>query len=251
MIKLILNNQSAMRHITMIFIYLLVVTGCKQEVAQPYDDMPRLYFYHEAGVQQDSIAVSFFATAETKLYDTVWLDIRTMGFPVDEDRLIGLEVLNEGDKGAAIPGIHYLEWENCLTMDYLHIPAGKVQASVPIVLRKDKSLETGAVLLKLRIRPNAYFQLGYEPWCSFTLSSTSLPVKPELWDKWWKIYFGVWGPKKMEFIILYVGFNEFGDYPEDYSICDYLRGKAKSKLQEYNNTHTEKWCEADGTPVEF
>lgn len=134
------------------------------------------------------------------------------------------------------------------------MPAGEVKTNIPVVWIKDPSLNTSEVRLELSLEANEYFQRGYEPWCQFVVTATAKAVQPFLWDTWWKNYFGDWGAKKMEFIILYVGFNEFDEIPSDYALCPYLQGKAKQKLKEYNeNPENEDapLTEEDGTPVEF
>lgn len=246
-----------MKHIVNILggiVGLLLLGSCEKQHPGDYNDGGRIYFYNEPKVQQDSINVSFFAAMGGNKYDTVWIDVRAMGYPADQDRPLNLQILNEGEEGAAVAGKHYVGFDDPGMKPRICMPAGEVKTNIPVVWIKDPSLNTSEVRLELSLEANEYFQRGYEPWCQFVVTATAKAVQPFLWDTWWKTYFGDWGPRKMEFIILYVGFNEFDEIPSDYALCPYLQGKAKQKLKEYNeNPENEDapLTEEDGTPVEF
>lgn len=244
-----------MKHIVSILGGLAGLFGsCVHQNPGDYSDDARIYFLNEVKVQQDSIAVSFFAAMDGSEYDTVWIDVRTMGYLADYDRPLNLRVSNEGEKGAAVAGKHYVGFDDSHIKTAYCIPAGKVKTKIPVVLIKDPSLNTSEVRLELSLETNEYFQRGYEPWCQFTVISTAKAVKPASWETWWKTAFGDWGPKKMEFIILYVGFNEFDDDSYDAAFRDYLMNKAKKKLKEYNENPENEGTplkEEDGTLVVF
>ena len=77
------------------FIYLgiilcvgLLEVACEKQEPVHYENNPGLYFYKRTiqgapDFQDDSIAYSFFLQKSNVVRDTVWIDVRVMGFPVD------------------------------------------------------------------------------------------------------------------------------------------------------------------------
>lgn len=226
------------------------LAGCKENVALEYENDPRLYFYNSTLGQRDSIAHTFFVLKEDQIRDTVWLDIRTMGYPEKADRPIGLVQSNIGNPDAAVSGKHFIAFDNAEIKPHMVIPAGEVMAKIPIIMLHDPSLDTSIVRMELAIVENQCFKPGIDVWTQFVVTTTAAAVKPTNWDSRWKSYFGVWGSVKMKFIIEYVGFSDFENPPTDASFLTYLQNKAKQKLLEYNLTHPDLE-EADGTPVTF
>lgn len=241
---------------TLILLLGIGMTGCKENEALEYMDEPSIYFLNnQMAKQQDSIEQSFFVLKDSQVRDTIFLDIRTMGYTADSPRPIKLIVTNDGKPGAAVAGVHYVAFDDPEIAAQMAIPRNAVKAMVPIILKRDPSLNDmeHGVRLELAIGENEYFRPGIDKWTKFVIKSTALPSKPVLWDTYWKYYFGTaWGPVKMKFIIDYVGFAEFGDRV-DSGYSSYLNSKARQKLLEYNNdpANNPPLKEKDGTLVEF
>lgn len=237
-----------------LYIFLLLnIVGCKENEVLEYENDPRLYFYNSSYGQHDSISQTFFILPEEQMRDTVWIDVRTMGYPADDDRPFQLIQTNIGIAGAAVAGTHFIPLDGAEIKGNMTMKAGQVKANVPIIFLKDPSILTGSVRLELAIAETEYFSPGIDKWSAFVINSTAMAVKPTNWDSAWKVAFGTWGSVKMKFIIDYVGFTDFeAGRPSDSSYYNYLKGKARQKLFEYNaDPAHEQLTEADGTIVEF
>lgn len=230
---------------------LLAFTSCEQNAMGTYENDPAIYFAHETYGQQDSISHTFFYYDEDVKCDTVHVKICTMGMPVNYDRPIKLEQTNLNKPDAAVPGKHFVAFDDPLIIDSICIPAGEVTADIPIVFLRDASLKTQTVRLELAVVGNEYFRPGIDEWRNFIVKTTDSTVKPTNWDTRWKYYFGVtWGPVKMKFIIDCTGYTDFDNTPSDFGYLSWLKATAQQALIEYNAAHPDApLAEADGTLV--
>ena len=93
----------------------------------------------------------------------------------------------------------------------------------------------------MTIVENDYFKRGIDADCDFMIQTTELAEEPTNWTSTWKSYFGEWSSQKMWFIVTYLGLDDFeAEYDAGYK--KYLKQKAHSKLNEYNETHDEPLC---------
>lgn len=238
--------------------FLLGLSGCEQLDVNRYENDPRLYFFNgydntrtPTYYHQDSIAQSFFLLPAEQERDTVFIVLETMGMPSDEPRPFRLVQTNEGEPDAAVSGKHYLPFDSEEMKRNMMIPAGAVRYYMPLIVLRDPSLEISKVRLKIGIGENEYFKQGIDEELEFMVTITATAEEPPTWDDW---YFGDWGPKKMWFVINYVGITDFMDVSEDSAYLNYLKAFAIQKLREYNadpgNPDT-PLTEADGTVVTF
>lgn len=241
----------------------LLSGSCDQREVTRYEDDPRIYFYKgivydevalTSYTQSDSIKRSFFVLPDDQMWDTVWLDIRTMGFPTDQDRPMKIVQTNTGQPYAAVAGKHYIGFDDERVKKEVSIAAGQVKRMLPVIFYRDPSLEKDSVRLELEIQRNDYFEVGMDTLSRFMVEMTAKPAKPRLWSSVFQSVFGDWGPKKMWFIMRYVGFSDFENRIGDYAYQIFLRGRAGEALAEYNadeRNEDRPLKEADGTPVKF
>ncbi len=237
-----------------IWLLLLATASCKENEAFLYQNDPAIYFAYETNIangQMDSIPFSFFAVDNSVVDDTIRVKVCLSGLPVDYDRPIKLIQTNTEAEDAAIPGVHYVAFDDPLVIDSVCMPKGEVLAYIPVVLLRDKSLKTHQKRLKLTVGQNEYFRPGVEELRDFTVTVADLAIKPKLWDTYWKHHFGAtFGTEKLRFIIQVTGFTEFNVYPDDPQIASYIATIFKLKLAEYNEAHPDNpLAEADGTLV--
>lgn len=240
----------------------LLLAGCHLESVEEYENEPRLYFFkgnYNLGewVQEDSITHSFFSVPELQKRDTVWIDIRTMGYLGEEARTFKIVQTNLGESDAAVPGTHYIGFDDPSIAELMKMPARAFRYLMPVILLRDPSLETATVRIKMGVAKNENFGVGIDTLSHFLITTTSVPAKPTTWDSHWKVSFGTWGAKKMWFIMNYVGITDFEDISalDDYTYRMYLKTMAQDKLEEYNaneNNPDRPLMEADGiTEVKF
>ena len=248
-----------MRKITYIPIFLSIlfinlISSCKENEMDTYENDPALYFENKNYGQKDSINHSFFIYNEDVTFDTVRIVICTMGFPTDYDRPINLIQTNTGKPNDAIPGTHFIAFDDPEMQKHICIPAGEVRTEIPIVFLRDKSIADKEVRIELTIGCNEYFRPGINEWRDFVVTTTDMAIKPNNWDTQWRRAFGTtWGSVKMKFIINSTGLTDFNNYPtNDPGYINWLKSTAKQALIDYNTAHPEEpLCEADGSPVTF
>lgn len=223
----------------------VLATACERQDALMYKSNPRIAFARgdNGKGQQDSVLHSFYLLPEGQKRDTVWVEVAVMGFSEDEVRPVNIVQTNAGKENAAVPGTHYVGFDDPEVVAQVAIPAHAVTARIPVILLRDPSLELGKKRIELEIRANDYFQLSVNANRKFMIQTTAMAEKPESWDKRWKINFGVWGARKMWFIINYLGFDDFENANIESPYKKYLQVKAKSRLVEYNASHEEPLCE--------
>ena len=230
----------------------LIAASCSQFDAIEYENDPAIYFANEQYGQKDSLNHSFFLIPGDDP-DTVYIDIRTMGYLSNVDRTIKVIQTNAGDENAAIAGVHYVPFDDPKVSKYFIIPANSAKMNVPIILLRDESLNLKQVRLELEVAENENFRPGIEKWRNFVIKTTSQATKPMLWDTYWKYYFGAsWGSVKMKFIIDHTGHTDWDTRSTDNGYVTYLKTKVLNAFQQYNiNNPNKPLKEADGTLVSF
>ncbi len=239
-----------------ILLLLLVATSCKENEEFFYQNDPAIYFANEPKImygQIDSIPYSFFIADKAIVDDTVHVKVCLSGLLVDYDRPINLIQTNVGEEDAAVPGVHFIAFDDPLVVDSVCMPGGKAVAYIPVVLLRDVSLKTQVKRLKLTVGQNEHFRPGIDKFRDFTVIMADFALKPKLWDSFWGYYFGpTFGSEKLKFIIQVTGYMEFDVYPSDLQLVYYLSGIFQEKLAEYNEAHPDNpLAEADGTLVGF
>ena len=148
-----------------------------------------------------------------------------------------------------------------LKAKYYMIPARKTGTKIPIVVKKDPSLNSGDVILQFTFKDNGYFKPGYDGLTTRTLSISSKLTKPSVWEESYCDYtFGLYGPEKHRLMIEWTGEKWDDEYIKelmdgDSAYVNYLAGWFARKLEEENakreEAGEEPYKEEDGTPVSF
>lgn len=242
-----------------ILLFPLWFFGCERHDVEKYENDPRLYFFkgnYNLGefIQGDSTAHSFFVQPDGQNLDTVWVDIRTMGFPADYPRPMKIAQIHTDRGNAAVAGKHYVSFDSEEMQKNLLMPANAVRCLLPVIVKRDPSLETSRVRIEMAVVENEYFKVGIDTLSKFIVTTTARAEKPALWDSYWKHMFGDFGAKKLWFLIHYVGLTEFDAYLSDSGYRYYLQSKAIQVLENYNadvNHQDRPLRETDGTLVTF
>ena len=117
---------------------------------------------------------TFVFDDETRILDTVWVELATQGFVTDYDRSFVLEQVM-GDTNAAESGVHFIPFNDSQVTSHYVIPAGANEVKVPIVLKRDVSLK---------------------------ITVTDMLVQPKYWTMYASYYFaGKYGKVKHQFMI--------------------------------------------------
>ena len=258
-----------------------VFTSCEKDLEVYNTETCRLNFYYElnsrAGFNEElaRTAYSFIYGEADRQRDTLWFDVQTMGFTYDYDRPVVLEQLpSEGVQ--AVPGKHYVAFNDPSVSHLYVIPAGKATTKLPVIILRDPSLKNEAVSLKFGFKENEYFKLGFEEFSTRLIEMTDMLSEPSKWNAAYPIpgleryypqyakhlsdYFGVYGVVKHQFLIEQNGKKWDDEYIEslikgDSNYLKYLVRKMSARLSEVNAERTAKGLdvlkEADGTIVEI
>lgn len=251
--------NKSFRYILSLCAALLVLGGCKEETPATYTGETGIFFFrgnqYIAGdlfTQYDSLNLSFVNVDDDENLISAYIDVRTSGMPAGEARKIVFEQTNVGETGAAVAGKHFVPFDDASLAAQMVMPAGEVRALIPVVLKRDATLEKGKYSLKFRLVLTDDFRQTIEGKDEFTVTTTAKYEKPSEWDSWWGTALGEWGPKKMWFIVQIVGFNEM-DSKSSAGFRTALKTRATELLTKYNKEHGELREEPEdgGQPVKF
>lgn len=238
---------------------LLAFAGCNEEKPFTYEGAEGVYFFKgqqfidgEMFIQNDSLNLSFIDVPDDQDRITAWVDVRTNGIPADRERRIVIEQTNAGKTGAAVAGTHFVPFDDASLADRMVMPAGEVRTLIPIVLKRDASLEKGRLAVQFRLVATDDFPQTLTNKNDFTVTTTAQYEKPSRWDDWWNTAFGEWGPVKMWFIVQVVGFNEM-DQTSSVGFRTAIKTRAIELLDKYNKEHGALIEDPayGGLPVEF
>ena len=254
-----------------------ILSGCEENV--PLYDSPdnRLVFLYgtETGYGEfgESESSKNYALAYTFFYndlerDVVQVKVKTIGFLADTDRPVELEQVATDGKDA-MPGVHYVAFDDPSYSGKFVIPAGATTASLPITVIRDKSLGDGLVNLRLRVKDNGVFSSGFEKRAEILVTISVQLARPANWGPAFEFEFGQYGPEKHAFMVRAtgekideeylsdLGFGESGYYNEKYDsgYSSYMKDWFNARLAEENAERAEQelgpLAEADGTVVKF
>ena len=237
----------------------LLAAACQMNL-DPYDEAEnRLDFVYEAGQWTDAdadstVSYTFAYLPQDRFVDTVWLDLETIGYVTDYDRPITLQQVPAGGIDAEADK-HYVPFDSPELKDYYVVPAGEVKATVPVVLKRDPSLQETTVRLKVTIAENEYFHSGTQNRQTKVVIFSDVLLPLSLWaverDPNIIMMWGEYGPVKHRFMIdatasMDVTINDafiedlFGLGSMDYGLITYWTGFFKEKLKEENARRAEQ-----------
>lgn len=224
--------------------------SCEMKLDPYNESINRLDFVYESGqwaeADADSVVNYTFVYLPSDIkMDTVWLKLETIGHITDYDRPVSLEQIPTSGLQAKA-GTHYVDFNDpALAASYV-VPAGQTEIRVPVVLKRDPSLEKNSVRLEIAIRENEYFKTGTlnRQTKVIVFSDNLVPIK--YWDVNAEDYFGKYGEEKHRFMIdvtasMDVLINDdffyelVGDAGSmDMGLLTYWSGFFKEKLKEEN-----------------
>jgi hypothetical protein len=250
-----------------IIVSIVVSSGC-EETLELYDSPDnRLNFYYESS-SDSVINYTFVYEPLSKITDTVWVTVLTMGFLSDTDREVAIEQVPTSGSNA-VAGTHYLQFGDASVKGYYMIKAGANEAKLPVVVKRDASLKNQTVSLLVRIAENSCFKTGYAKYSRKMITITDQLSRPSYWGSIMSYYLGEYGPVKHQFMIDVTGKKIDNDYfyslgfsgPNSYTnffdsnYIFYMKDWFNDKLAIRNGERAAQGLsplsEADGTLVSF
>lgn len=261
-------------YFAVIALFVSLLFGCENKL-EMYNHDNGLNFILKA--QSDTLVnFSFVYGPSATIVDTVWFTVQTMGFVTKEDREIALEQLAVESNGAKA-GVHYVAFDDPSLQKYYVIKGGAIEASIPVVVKRDASIKTQPVTLLFTFKDNGQFKPALKHKSRIRLVISDQLAKPANWAWAANYYLGQYGPVKHQFLIEQTGkrwdydylWNELGFttgmiqygvprptnefFDRDYIM--YYRQVLKDKLSALNAQRASQGLdvlkEADNTEVKF
>lgn len=259
---------------------MLMLTSCEKELEVYSSTIARLNFYYglkSPSAYKPEIAESTFSfvyTDDDCEKDTIWVELESMGLVSDAPRAISLKQVDSVGVANAIAGKHYVAFDNPELAKYYVMPAKAARTKVPVVLLRDASLKSEAVVLKFAIADNGVFTNGYNNYQSRAITFTDRLSEPAEWSTRYytqpeilpdyyitfATYMGEYGVTKHLFLIRKTGKKWNDEDIKEFMASDtnyrsYMRSKMSRLLAKENAERAaeglEPLKEDDGTLVEI
>jgi len=235
----------------------LFITSCEKDLPVYDDDTCRINFkYDSQKMNSDFLETYSFVYHGDVQQDTVWVTVNTMGFLSDEDRYFELQQVETKDTLNAVPGKHYVSFDDM--KQYYYIPAGANTATVPVVLLRDASLESDSYLLKFELKENDNFKKGYDRYSYRKILFSDQIAEPTGWKTYALFYYiSPYTTALHRFIIDVTGDTWDDNYItsacSDSGFMYYIGGWLKNKLAEVNAERAAQGLDPlmndDGKPI--
>lgn len=201
----------------------ILAVGCQEGKMMTYTDEARVQYAFETS----DIPYSFIWLDKSQTEAVVKIPLKVIGGPMDADRQLKVVQVSEytveytyDNKGyvtdstvtkienEAVPGVHYVAFDDPEAQALLKVKAGAVQDSVAVILKRDASLSSGKVRLRVQLEASDDFQLGESKFLARTIVFSDMLEQPSGW--YWKStynystaysYLGMYSVPKHELMI--------------------------------------------------
>ncbi|MDR1273759.1 MAG: DUF4843 domain-containing protein [Odoribacteraceae bacterium] len=191
-------------HLLYIALPLLLLACSEEEVPLYNEAADRLSFWYPAytaGLDVDSAQrYTFVYEPRETMEDTMWVEVITSGFVTNYPRPVALRQL-ESDPPRAVPGTHYVPFDDPRAASLLVIPAGASRARLPLLVKRGASLTEAEHTLRVGIVENEYFKPGFRDVREKLLTVSDILVRPATWDPYIDMLFTAYGPETHRFMI--------------------------------------------------
>ena len=178
---------------------------------------------------------SFYYFPATKVQDTVYFDIYSIGSVATADRSFKLEQEQVPGIENAVSGTHFKAFNDAAISGKYVMKSGTSNTRVPIVMLRNSSLKQKEVVLKFKVVANENFKPGETALTWRKVIFSDKLSQPAAWNA---SYWGKYSTVKHAFMIEKTGQKWDQDFmagiPSDYGLLTYWRSKLKSLLAEYN-----------------
>lgn len=236
-----------MNRIILIIAIIGSLVSCKQDNYLMYTEADRLQFgpvpekiYIAQAELEDTLkSYTFLKQPITKLRDTVYFDLYTMGNVSDRERAYSLVQEEMPGVENAVAGVHYVDFTDDAVKPLYTIPAGRNHVRVPVVLIRDDAYLSAKYYLKLKVKENESFKLGDARRTWRKLVIADMLLKPAAWND---RVFGTYSQEKHKFMTQQTGIDWDQAYilsvNADVTLTYYWQAKFRELLYSYNQDPT-------------
>ncbi len=253
---------------------LLLAGACRKEKITTWSGDDRVRFRTDL-VSDTLQSYSFLGETDDITSHVMYIEVGAEGEVRDFPRAISLKQV-AGGSDAAVPGTHYVAFDDARVRGEYVIPADAASVEIPIILLRHPSLLDQEKTLHVELVENEHFRLTTDNNLRFRMITfAEKPAMPDAWNLAVAStgnpvpYFGTYGPAKHRFMIDQTNTafdNEwFSEYfmpdnygsewllPRDAGYVSYIRQLLQQKLDARNVAAGagNELKEADGTVVRF
>lgn len=232
----------------MIAVVVFTMASCKKDQYYLYNDIARIQFgpdisliYNANSALADTLKpFTFYYDTPDVTQDTVFFDIYAIGGISKTDRTYTLQQEQLPNTNNAVPGKHYVAFDDPKVSKLYVIKAGTVHAKVPVILLRDASLKTTTPILKLNVIADGSFQLGEKKNLWRKVQMTDRLSRPAAWsDSYSTYYYGAYSVVKHAFMIDITGKKWDQTFMSTVALDEqaYYLTVIKTALINYNNAH--------------
>ncbi|MDR1951394.1 MAG: DUF4843 domain-containing protein [Bacteroidales bacterium] len=247
---------------------LCFATSCEEKI-KTWSGADRISF--ETRMVSDTLKTYTFVFEDKNVTEhTLWLNVCTEGFVFDVPRAVTIRQVSTGGNDA-VPGVHYVAFDDPQVENQYVIPAGAASVNIPIILLRHSSLQTTIRTLHIELVGNNNFLLSTEKnKLHRHIVFSDMYVMAQMWGAQGTVtnYFGTYGQVKHGFMVSVTdmlfdnnwfdanfrwdtGPLERGWIPRDAGYMTFLRGWLREELQKRNAREGNTLRERNGVPVSF
>lgn len=169
-----------------------------------YTGQQYLEFYSKNDVKAVTTAYSAFYYLDAgKTTDTVLLHVVTLGSLPTKTSYVTLNASTDKTNVSAYPdavaGVHYVSFDDPELKKLMKVEAGKFEAYIPVVLKRDPSLKSSVYQLRFNIGVSDDFKPGSSKHTEGVIYISDRLSQPSNWTT--TFFLGTYGTVKHQFII--------------------------------------------------
>lgn len=225
------------------------IASCKKDQYYLFNDAARIQFgpatdliYNPAYNLADTLKpITFFYDEPSVTEDTVFFDVYAIGRVANADRSFTLEQVPLSNTLNAIPGTHYVAFNDPRVSKHYVIKAGTSHAKVPVIILRDPGLKNSTPVLKFNVVADDNFQVGEIKNLWRKVVMTDRLSQPAAWNPTITFYYGKYSTVKHKFMIDTTGDkwdqNFFVYVMTDFSMVQYYQAVFQTAVVDYNKAH--------------
>lgn len=238
-----------MKKMILMLMVALTIASCKKDQYYLFNDAARIQFgpsrdriYDPAYNLTDTLKpITFFYDEPSITEDTVFFDVYAIGRVANVDRSFTLEQVQVSNVLNAIPGTHYVAFNEPRASRHYVIKADSVHAKVPIIILRDPGLKTSTPVLKFNVVTDKNFQVGEIKNLWRKVVMTDRLSQPAAWNATITLFFGKYSVEKHKFMIETTGDKwdqaYFTYVMTDFSMVQYYQAIFQTAVLDYNKAH--------------
>lgn len=183
----------------------LLFNSCKKAMPGVYSGQEYLEFYSvNAGVKEVTTNyASFYYLNASKTTDTILLHVTVLGTIPTKTSYIQLTAFTDKTVTSAYPdavaGVQYVSFDDANLKKLMKVDAGKYDAYIPVVLKRDPTLKDKVYQLRFKIGISDDFKPGNANHTEGIIYISDRLSQPSNWTT--TFFLGAYGPVKHQFII--------------------------------------------------